>query len=80
MNRGTIYTQSFLLAIDEQGFYHYQTTQGDFSFFAFNANIGFVREKFEFGLGAYFTNGDASNFEREGSIIIPYFKISYQLK
>jgi len=80
MNRGTNYSRSEFLGIDSQGISHFVSDELNFNFNAFNVNTGFMFDKYELGLGAYFINSTGANFENENSIVLPYIKLSYLLK
>lgn len=83
MNRGTNYTISEFAFYDEAlKADHYIVLSYDFSFTALKLDLGYVHDRFEFGLGAYMFGSTSANFhfEEEHKVIIPFFKFSYRLK
>ncbi len=84
MNRGTNYSRTIPLGSgtdpNGQEFSRFATDPLNFNFSALNVNTGFTFSKYELGIGAYFINGSSANFENENSIVLPYFKVSYNLR
>ncbi|MCF6347339.1 MAG: hypothetical protein L3J20_03455 [Flavobacteriaceae bacterium] len=92
MNRGTDYLQ-VVSNKSEDNSYSYISIPSHFNFFAFRTSAGFVSNKFELDIGAYFIgefkNGsivvsDENSFfvssQVQQNIIMPYLKLSYRIK
>ncbi len=76
MNRGTAY------ALSEQssefgGQANYTVSHRDFHVSAFNAGVGYRKNKWNLALGGYFT--DKHKYNQPSQLLIPYIKLGYRI-
>jgi len=79
MNRGTAYSVTRQIGTDLEDNLIFATFDQNFNHGAINSTLGFVYNKFDIGIGAYFVDGTGANFGTEDNIIIPYLKLNYIL-
>jgi len=77
MNSGTAYsTKELVSATGSNGEPLYFTGERDFSYFSTNVTIGIIKNNFDSGIGAYFSD-EADNFAKKTKFILPYLKLNY---